>query len=86
VDTLKGLRGAARQARECTHDLGACCEHEITLKEAVPGDHSQDYPVRVEFRGRCTGGYWCEEEPVEPAAFGLNVVSRRLAALGREPA
>jgi hypothetical protein len=29
--------------------------------------------------------YWSEEEPEEPAPFGLKEVNRRLAALGREP-
>ena len=34
-----------------TYDLGACWEHEITLETTVLRDHSQDYPVCVEFRG-----------------------------------
>ena len=69
-----------------TYDLGACWEHEITLETTVPRDHSQDYPVCVEFRGDSPVEYWSEEEPEEPEPFGLNEVNRRLAALGREPA
>jgi hypothetical protein len=69
-----------------TYDLGACWEHEITLETTIPRDHSQDYPVCVEFRGDSPVEYWCEEEPVEPRPFGLNEVNLRLAALGREPA
>jgi hypothetical protein len=33
----------------------------------------------------CPVEYSSGEEPGEPEPFGLNVVSRRLAALGREP-
>ena len=69
-----------------TYDLGACWKHEITLEATVPRDHSQDYPVCVEFRGDSPVEYWCEEEPEEPEPFGLNDINRRLAALGREPA
>ena len=69
-----------------TYDLGACWEHEITLEATVPRDHSQEYPVCVEFRGDSPVEYWSEEEPEEPEPFGLNEVNRRLAALGREAA
>ena len=69
-----------------TYDLGACWEHEITLETTVPRDHSQDYPVCVEFRGDSPVEYWSEEEPEEPEPFDLNEVNRRLAALGRGPA
>lgn len=50
------------------------------------GHNSQDYQVCVEFRGDSPVEYWYETEPGEPRPFGLNMVSRRLAALGREPA
>jgi Plasmid pRiA4b ORF-3-like protein len=69
-----------------TYDFGACWEHEITLEKTVPRDHSQVYPVCVEFRGDSPVEYWCEEEPEEPAPFGIKEVNRRLAAPGREPA
>ena len=69
-----------------TYDLGACWEHEITLEKTLPRDHSQDYPVCVAFRGDSPVEYWSEEEPEEPAPFGIKEVNRRLAALGREPA
>ena len=68
-----------------TYDLGACWEHEITLEKTIPRDHSHVYPVCVEFRGDSPVEYWSEEEPEEPAPFGLKEVNRRLAALGREP-
>jgi hypothetical protein len=68
-----------------TYDLGACWEHEITLEKTVPRDHSQVYPVCVEFRSDSPVEYWSEEEPEEPAPFGMKEVNRRLAALGREP-
>jgi hypothetical protein len=68
-----------------TYDLGACWEHEITLEKTVPRDHSQVYPVCVEFRGDSPVEYWSEEEPEEPAPFGMKEVNRRLAVLGREP-
>ncbi len=42
--------------------------------------------VCVEFRGDSPVEYWSEEEPEEPAPFGIKEVNRRLAALGREPA
>jgi hypothetical protein len=69
-----------------TYDLGACWEHEITLEKTVPRDHSQVYPVCVEFRGDSPVEYWSEEEPEEPEPFGMKKVNRRLAALGRERA
>jgi len=69
-----------------TYDLGACWEHEITLEKTIPRDHSHVYPVCVEFRGDSPVEYWSEEEPEEPAPFGLKEVNRRLAALGRERA
>ena len=47
----------------------------VTAKEGIL--------VCVEFRGDSPGEYWSEEEPEEPRPFGLNEVSRRLAALGR---
>ena len=50
------------------------------------GHNSQDYPVCMEFRGDSPVEYWSETEPGEPRPFGLNMVNRRLAALGREPA
>jgi hypothetical protein len=68
-----------------TYDLGACWEHEITLEKTVPRNHSQVYPVCVEFRGDSPVEYWSEEEAEEPAPFGIKEVNRRLAALGREP-
>jgi hypothetical protein len=68
-----------------TYDLGACWEHEITLEKTVPRDHSQVYPVCVEFRSDSPVEYWSEEEPEEPGPFGMKEVNRRLAALGREP-
>jgi hypothetical protein len=67
-----------------TYDLGACWEHEITLEKTIPRDHSQQYPVCVAFRGDSPVEYWDEEEPEEPAPFGLKEVNRRLAGLGRE--
>ncbi len=39
----------------------------------------------VAFRGDSPVEYWSEEEPEEPAPFGIKEVNRRLAALGREP-
>ena len=81
MDTVEGLRDAARRAREC-----AVMGDAVTLEATVPRDHSQDYPVCVEFRGDSPVEYWSEEEPEEPEPFGLNEVNRRLAALGREPA
>jgi len=68
-----------------TYDLGACWEHEITLEKTLPRDHSQVYPVCVEFRGDSPVEYWSEEESEKPAPFGIKKVNRRLAALGREP-
>ena len=69
-----------------TYDLGACWEHEITLEKTVPRDHSQPYPACVAFRGDSPVEYWNEEDPEEPAPFGLEEVNRRLAALGGEVA
>ena len=58
----------------------------LRRETTVSRDHSQDYPVCVEFRGDSPVEYWSEEEPEEPEPFGLNEVNRRLAALGREAA
>ncbi len=68
-----------------TYDLGACWEHEIRLEKTIPRDHGQVYPVCVEYRGDSPVEYWSEEEPEEPAPFGMKKVNQRLAALGREP-
>ena len=40
----------------------------------------------ADIRGDSPVEYWSEEEPEEPAPFGIKEVDRRLAALGREPA
>ena len=67
-----------------TYDLGACWAPDHAGKDD-PRDHSHVYPVCVEFRGDSPVEYWSENEPEEPAPFGLKEVNRRLAALGREP-
>ena len=97
MNTVECLGDAARGARECAvmgqavRRVGpharVCREHEITLEKTVPRDHSQVYPVCVEYRGGSPVEYWSAEEPGEPAPFGIKKgVNRRLAALGREPA
>jgi len=95
MNTVECLGDAARGARECAgdhagHEPGpgtrVCWEHEITLEKTVPRDHSQVYPVCMEYRGGSPVEYWSAKEPGEPAPFGIKEVNRRLAALGREPA
>jgi len=65
---------------------GVLRKADVPAAGAVPRDHSQVYPVCVEFRGDSPVEYWSEEEPEKPAPFGIKGVNRRLAALGREPA
>ncbi len=80
-----GVDVPTRLRTMAAYDLGACWEHEITLERTIPRDHSQVYPLCVEYRGDSPVEYWSEEEPEEPAPFGMKEVNRRLAALGREP-
>jgi hypothetical protein len=47
---------------------------------------TRQYPVCVAFRGDSPVEYWDEDRPGKPKPFGLKVVNRRLAALGRRPA
>ena len=76
MDTVEGLRDAARRAREC-----AVIGHAVTLARWIGNGRRPVTAGRVPWKA----GYWCEEEPEEPLSFGLNEVNRRLAALSREP-
>ncbi len=67
-----------------TYDLGACCEHEITLEKTLERDPGRDYPVCAGFKGGSPVEYWSEDEPEESRPFSLATVNRRLAALGEE--
>ena len=78
MDTVEGLREAARRAREC-----AVMGQAVTLARWIGNGRR---PVTAGRVLRKADEYWCEEEPEEPEPFGLNEVNRRLAALGREPA
>ena len=71
MDTVEGLRDAARRAWE-----------RAVMGQAVMLARS----VCVKFRGDSPVEHWCEKEPEEPEPFGLKEVNRRLAALRREPA
>jgi len=86
VDTVECFGDAARGAREC-----AVMGQAVTLARWIGSGRR---PVTagqvlrkadVEFWGDSPVEYWSEEEPEEPAAFGMKKVNRRLAALGREP-
>jgi len=81
VDTVEGLRDAARQAREC-----AVIGYAVTLARWIGNGRRPVTAGRVLRKADVPGEYWCEEEPEEPEPFGLDEVNRRLAALGREPA
>ncbi len=68
-----GLTGSPLASMRVTH------RSRVPIVDTV--EHLRDAARRAR---ECPVEYWSGEEPGEPEPFGLNEVSRQLAALGRE--